>query len=161
MLSLLLNWRVLAGLAIVIAQAVFGTVMYKEGEKNVQVVFDEYKNQQILDTLAAESAVRQKEHVLISANQKVSQDYETLKASTRISISSLDSERLRLQSLLNSSSNSSSSDAGTIARANDSAKDNILAGCLAKYESLAGDAQSTADTLIELQKYVNDVVKSQ
>jgi len=158
MLSLLLNWRVLAGLALVVAQCVFGTIMYTEGEKSVQVAFDEYKNEQILNTLAAESAARQKEHTLQSENYKVSQDYDALKSNTTAAISNLAAERVRLQATIATLHRATGGAPAPGPIADAPPEDRVLGECVSRRTEVAGDAQSLSDQVTGLQRYVNTVV---
>ena len=78
-MSLLLNWRIWLLVFLALGEVAFGWKMYKMGGNSVQVEFDTYKNQQVLDTLAAEKAARAKEQSLQVANRKVSENYESLK----------------------------------------------------------------------------------
>ena len=153
----LLNWRVWAAIILCLAQAAFGWKMYKIGGNSVQVTFDAYKNQQVLDTLAAERAARAKEQSLQVANQKVSQNYETLKTATATAVGALDADRLRLQAAL--AARSVPGDPGASPSADASPEVRILGECIDRRSEVAKDAQAVTDKLIGLQDYVRRVVK--
>lgn len=155
-LSLLLNWRLVAGLILCVAAAAGGWKCYVLGKKTVQAEFDAYKAQQVADALAAEQAARAKEHAMQATNQKVTENYESLKTATATAVGALDAERMRLQAALAASS--APGDPGAVLRADGTAKDYILERCLGRYETVARDAAATANKVIGLQDYINHVV---
>jgi hypothetical protein len=123
----------------------------------VQVEFDAYKNQQVLDMLAAEKAAREKEHSLQTANRKVSENYETLKAATAVAVGALDADRVRLSDALTASDPGANPSAR--ACADDSARiRNVLGSCADALQKMAGAADATENQLIGLQDYVKNVV---
>jgi Protein of unknown function (DUF2514) len=155
-MSLLLNWRIWLLVFLALGEIAFGWKMYKMGGNSVQVEFDTYKNQQALDTLAAEKAARVKEQSLQVANHKVSENYESLKTATATAVGALDAERMRLQSALAASS--ASGDTSAITGTDGSSKDYILSRCLERYEAVARDAAAVADKAVGLQDYIRNVV---
>ena len=155
-MSLLLNWRIWLLVFLALGEVAFGWKMYKMGGNSVQVEFDMYKNQQVLDTLAAEKAARAKEQSLQVANRKVSENYESLKTATATAVGALDAERLRLQAAL--ASGSASGDTSAAPGADGSPKDYILSRCLERYEAVARDAATIADKALGLQDYIRNVV---
>ena len=157
-LNLLLNWRIWASVGFVVFQAWFGYTMYKKGQENVQVEFDMYKNQQILNALNAENVARAKERVLQSTNDKVTKDYENLKTATAVAVSALDADRMRLQSTLAASHSTAPKDSSTGAGIIESPEDGVLTECLARYEEVAGDADALSNQVKALQDYINKVV---
>ena len=111
--------------------------------------------------LALENAARDKEHAMQTANEKVIQDYESLKTATATAVSALDADRVRLQQAL-SRARSGNSAAPANPQAGlppDAAPESrILSECLARYEAVAGDADELSNGLKALQDYVNNVV---
>jgi hypothetical protein len=159
-LPLLLNWRLWGALAFGAAQAWFGHVMYHKGMENVQVQFEAYKNEQIVDTLAFEREVLAKEHSMQSANQLVSTNYENLKSATAVAVHSLDADRQRLLSALEAARGGAApSDTGPGLRPDGSPTDWILAGCLGRYEEVAGSADALSAQVTGLQSYIRNVVQ--
>jgi Protein of unknown function (DUF2514) len=155
-MSLLLNWRIWLLVFLALGEVAFGWKMYKMGGNSVQVEFDMYKNQQVLDTLAAEKAARVKEQSLQVANRKVSENYESLKTATATAVGALDAERMRLQAALAASS--ASGDTSAVTRTDGTAKDYIFSRCLERYEAVARDAAAVADKAVGLQDYIKNVV---
>jgi len=158
LLSLLLNWRVWIAVSMAVLAAAGGWKCYVLGQKSVQVEFDAYKNQQVLDRLAAEQAAREKEHSMLTANQKVSQNYESLKVATATAVSALDADRLQLQSSI-AAARGASCDPKAGPATDATPEDIVLGQCLQRYEAVAGDAKVLADQVIGLQEYVTKVVK--
>lgn len=154
-LSLLLNWRV--WVAVALAASYY--FVYTKGQESVQVDFDKYMIQQTKVVLDAQTAAREKEHSMEVENEKVTHDYESLKAATATAVGALDTERLRLQSVIASTHSGATSDpkAGPVADA--TPEDGVLGECLQRYEAVAGDAQALSDNTTGLQNYVNGVVK--
>ena len=157
MYSLLLNPKLWAALIVTLAVAAAGMFTYKKGEEHVQVTFDAYKNQQVLDLLAAEKAARAKEQSLQTANEKVTARYDDLKTTTTAAIRSLDNDRLRLQSALAAYEAARHPEAGVPADASPEVR--VLSGCLERYETVAGDADTLSDQVKALQDYVRTVVQ--
>ena len=158
-ISLLLNPRVLGMIVFLVLQAAACWKAYTMGEAHTQAAFDAYVNQQAQNELIAEETARVKEHAMQTANQKVSQNYESLKTATGTAVSALDADRLRLQSAFAASA--ASCDTGTRPGADASPKDDILDRCLERYEGVAGDAKKLSDQVIGLQEYVRTVVPAQ
>jgi hypothetical protein len=156
-MMLLLNPRVWAAIILAIALGIATRFVYTKGAESVQVKFDMYKNQQISDALNAEKAVRAKELSLQEANQKVSENYESLKSATAVVVKSLDADRVRLQSILASRNSSPSGVTQTSTAANDPPESRILGECLQRYESVAGDADGLSNQVKALQDFVNTI----
>jgi len=154
---LLLNPRVWAAIILAIALGVATRFVYTKGAESVQVEFDKYKNQQILDALNAEKAVRAKELSLQDANQKVTENYESLKSATAVVVKSLDADRVRLQAILTARNSSPASVAQTSTTTTDSPESRILGECLQRYEAVAGDADGLSNQVKALQDFVNTI----
>jgi hypothetical protein len=155
-MAFLLDYRLWAVAIFAALELAAGWKVYKMGEKAVQVEFDQYKDQQVLATLAAERAARAKEQTLQTANKKVSDNYEILKTATATAVLSLDNDRMRLQSAL--AARGTSSDSASKLPADAAPEVGILSGCLNKYEAVAVDADALSDQVKALQDYVNSVV---
>ena len=156
-LSLLLNWRVIARLIFTVLMAAGGWKCYVLGKNSEKVEFDVYKAEQIAATLKLESMYRAKEQSMQSTNQKVTENYESLKSATAVAVGSLDTERLRLVSAL-TEARGTTAYSGTGLQSNASPEDIILGGCLNQYEEVAGDAKELSDQVIGLQDYIKRVV---
>lgn len=158
-MTLLFNWRLWLAIAFAAALAFGSYQCVQFGKNSVQVEFDVYKNQQILNTLAAEVAARAKEHVMQDTNLKVSENYEILKAATATAVKSLDADRMRLQSALAAaSSRPTPGNTGAGLKPDASPESRILSSCLSRYEEVAGDADQLSDQVTGLQDYINRVV---
>ena len=151
-LGLLLNWRTYAALALAASWA----FAFHFGANSVQVKFDLYKNEQVSIALAAQTAAREKEHAMQASNQKVTENYESLKTATATAVGALDSDRMRLQAALAASSVPPDTGAGL--RPDAAPKDRILSECLRRYEEVAADSDALADQVIGLQAYITKVV---
>ena len=158
-MTLLFNWRLWLAVAFAAALAFGSYQCVQFGKNSVQVQFDMYKNQQILNTLAAEVAARAKEHAMQDTNLKVTDNYETLKTATATAVKSLDADRMRLQSALAAASGSTAPVyTGAGLKPDASPESRILSGCLSRYEEVAGDADQLSDQVVALQDYINRVV---
>lgn len=156
-MALLLNWRVWVALAFVAFEAFAGYHVYKMGGDSVQVAFDAYKNQQEARTIAAEQQARAKEQALVQANQKVSTDYEKLKASSDAAVRALDAERVRLLATIAGNRSAATPNTGSGLRSDATPEDLVLARCVGRRTDVAEDAQSLAEQVIGLQSYINTV----
>lgn len=141
--------------------AFFGIARYNDyqqdiGAARVQLRWDAEKREQLEDAIQAQAAARAKERVLQAANQKVSQDYESLKQATATAVGALDDDRMRLQAAL--AAHRSPGDPTAGGKSDAATKDDILDGCVRAFAQVAGDAGRLSDQVTGLQKYVKDVV---
>ena len=166
MLALLLNWRIWAVIGFAVLEAWAGYKLhhagYEEGRAEVQSLFDAYKSQSIEQAMAAQVAANAKEHAMTLANEKVTDEYESLKTATSTAVRALDSDRVRLQEALRAARNRAApGDTQAPPGPDATPESRILGECLQRYESVAGDAQALSDTVKALQDYVRNVVKPQ
>ncbi|NVO05649.1 MAG: hypothetical protein HXX19_06780 [Rhodoferax sp.] len=153
----LLNWRLWAGLILVTLAAAGGWKCFKLGEQDGLQQLAAYKAEQVAQALAADQAARDKEHSMQSANQKVTANYETLKAATAVAVGALDADRMRLQDALTASDPTANPSAR--ACADDATRTRaVVRSCAAALQKLAGYADGTENQLIGLQDYVRSVV---
>jgi hypothetical protein len=160
--SLLLNWRLWAVLGLLAANAVsYSTGHHKgylTGRAEVQDEFTAYKEQSFEQAMA-EQVKRNAEAARMSeTNQKVTENYETLKTATSTAVRALDSDRMRLQAAIASRRSSATSDTKAGLSPDAGPEVRVLGECIRRYEEVAGDAQSLSDTVKSLQDYVAGVV---
>ena len=99
-LSILLNWRTWLVVALAAAGIYSHHLGYVSGSADVQSVFDAYKTKDMEQAMAAQVLRQAKESAMSAANEKVNQDYESLKSATATAVRSLDRDRMRLQTQL-------------------------------------------------------------
>lgn len=157
-MALLLNWRVWCAVLVLTLEAYGSYVMYTKGEEHIQIEFDVYKNQQIVNALAQERLNRSKEVLLNTENQKVTDNYESLKTATSTAVKSLDSDRMRLQALIAAGDRSTPTYTGAGLQPVATPKDRVLSECLGRYEEVAGDADALSDQVRAFQDYITGVV---
>jgi hypothetical protein len=157
LLSLLSNWRVWAALFFVVAQAVFGWKIYSAGEAHGEQKLVAYQLEMMQKALVADEANRAKEKAKDERNQKVTEDYDSLKTATATAIGALDADRMRLMSDL-AAARGTGANSATSTGIDATAEDAVLGGCLQRYEEVAGDAKAAANQIIGLQNYINTVV---
>jgi hypothetical protein len=156
-LSLILSPRVWGAILAAIVMTAACWKSYHYGASSVQVEFDRYRATITDQALKAEQAARAKERDMQTANQKVSQNYESLKQATATAVVALDADRMRLQDSLGGAAALSAESA---ARADDATRARYVVGqCAEALSKLAKSADATEDRLSGLQEYVNTVVK--
>lgn len=157
-LSILLNWRIWLCVALAVVGWNLHHAGYEKGKNEVEVQFTLFKNQQ-LESALAEQVKRDAEWKRLNdENQKVSQDYESLKTATATAVRSLDADRMRLQATLAAYRRATNSDPAAPKRIDEDAAIGVLSECIDRYGSVAATADSQADTLKALQEYVRNVV---
>lgn len=153
----LLDWRLWAAVLMAIAAAAGGWKCYTLGERHVQAEFDAYVAKQVEEELAAERAVRDREHDLQNRNQTVSTQYATLKTATGTAVLALDADRVSLMADA-AAARRAASDTEASARAYAAIQEDVLDGCTRRYVAVAGEAQAESNKVTGLQSYINDVV---
>jgi len=157
-LSLLLNPRVWMAIILVVLEAMGGWKLYRMGTRAGDEKLAAYKAEQTQLQLDAEVKARAKETELINTNQKVTENYESLKTATATAVGALDAERVRLMSRLAAASGAPK-DSGTGLVLNAPPQDRIRDQCLGRYEEVAGDAQALSDQVVALQSYIQKECK--
>jgi hypothetical protein len=164
-LTLLSNWRVWAFLGLIVSNLISYSAGHKHGydagAEDVQIKFDLYKQDALETALAAQVAKDAAEKRMRESNEKVTADYENLQAATATAVRALDSDRMRLLEALRRKAPAGDPapvDPGTGLPPDATAEDRVLAECLNRYESVAGDADEIAVKLKKLQDYVANVV---
>ena len=157
MLTLLLNWRVWAGIGALVVLLGISAKSYETGKRTVQNQFDEYKAYEVKRALETEKFYQAKLQSLIATNQQVGEQYEQLKKVSDASAKSLRDQRLRFDSLLASRDQTSPSappDSFTYA----TTKSKILRECAGRLEEVAADADRLSNQVLGLQSYIREVV---
>ena len=99
-----------------------------------------------------------KEQSLQVANQKVSQNYETLKTATAVAVGALDADRMRLQDAITASDPGANPAAR--ACADDAARlRHVFGQCANALQAMARVADNQENQLVGLQDYVRSVVR--
>ena len=149
MLSLL-SPRFLIGLAISIAFALSNGFSYKAGRAAVRVEWDKERAETVAAALVASQAARTMEQVLNTANQKVTNDYNTQKK-LRAADAVVSAGKLRdLQLALG---DPSGTDTAADARDYGDPRSNIVAGCASTVIVLDQAVKRLADQTAALQRY--------
>jgi hypothetical protein len=130
---------------------------YLSGKAEVQALFDKYRADQAELALRAQVDKQSKEAAMQAQNQKVTENYESLKDATRLAVGALDADRMRLQAALAAYRHSTPGDPGAGLPADASPADGILAQCIDRYAAVAGSADQLADQVVALQSYVRTV----
>jgi hypothetical protein len=157
MLSLLLNWRAVGAFLATLALALLIGQIYKAGQAQGRAELNAYKLAQTQAALAAQEAARAREKTMQLNNQKVTANYESLKTATATAVVALDRDRLQLMSDL-AFARAAPVDSGSGLRSAPTTESIILAGCLQRYEEVAGDAQALSNQVRGLQGYVSRVL---
>jgi hypothetical protein len=156
-MALLLNWRVWAAILLCVAQAAFGWKMYKAGGNSVQVEFDMYKNQQVLDTLAAQKANQLKEQGMQLSLENLTNAYiKNQKANSASAVAAGNSLR-DLQATLDSPA-AQDSPASRSVDAGAGPVQELLGNCAATLVRMAQEADGLENQVVGLQSYVKQVV---
>jgi len=159
MIAILLNWRVWLAAALVASGAYLYHAGSVSGKAAIQSQFDAYKTKDAEQALAAQIERQAKESAMQTANLKVSQDYESLKAATALAVSALDRDRMRLQAALAAYRGATGKDSGTGLQIDDSAIVGSFSECINRYSDLAKEADALSGQVIGLQDYINKVVR--
>jgi len=151
-------------LRLTFAAAVLGAFAYTDvksyhaGENSVQVEFDKYKAAQVQAAIAEQTARAAKEQALNQANQKVTDDYESLKAATATAVGALTADRVRLQATITAARRAASQNPTPGPSPDVTPEDGVLGECVQRREEVAADAAALSDQLTALQSWVNTVV---
>ena len=154
-LSILLNWRIWVGVALLASHG----WAYHLGGLAKTVDFAKYVQARTDAALAAEREARAKEATLNQANQKVTEDYESLKTATATAVGALDSNRLQLLATIRTRNSGTPRSASACQCADATPQERVLTSCVTEYSSVAGDAEALSNQVTGLQAYVKTVVQ--
>ena len=163
MLSVLLtNWRALAAVLFMLAELLAGWKLhhmgYETGRAEVQAEFTLFKEQALEAAMAAQAERTAAEKRMADANQKVTENYESLKDATAVAVRALDADRVRLQATLAAYRGATGKDPAPGACIDGDALVRSFSECVDRYSAVASELDQTSDTLKALQAYVRDVV---
>jgi len=156
-MALLLNWRVWFVITFVASLAFGSYKCVQFGKNSVQVEFDKYKNQQILDALAVEKANQAKEQVMKLSLENLTNAYvKNQKANSDNAIAANNS----LRDLQTTIGNPTPIDPATSIGVDDLARARFVVGdCATTLSKMAEAFDASEARLSALQEYVKNVVQ--
>ena len=159
-LKLLLDWRVWVAVCFVVSVSGVGWEAYRMGENYSLLLLQQYKLEQSTKYIALQKQYAEDTAKWQESNQKVTENYESLKVATSVAVGALDAERMRLLAVLAKRTAPTPGQAQASPGADDGGETGVLTECINSYASVAGQADRLADKVTGLQDYIVQVCQA-